>query len=220
MGSDPGVLKALAERIRALYITHRRRHESATTGRPSSYGLHPASMRNWDGGRTSKGTHRRSIWGQIAMTAIKEGLDPEHLVAGVFSVAEPGHPPAPNILCSEYAVEIARDYQQAIPAMVRTDVESDRRTAETRYIELGILGWAEERRWRCVITTTTGLSALYRVCLAEQVGLAEAAKPWHEVALLQYLGRRREYDATLGESIPEWFRAQADKVQREVLRVG
>jgi hypothetical protein len=209
----------MANRVRSLYIAHRRRHESATTGKPSTYGASQAAMSYWDGGRNSKGTKRKSVWMRIAEVVLQSGVEPEHLVAGVFAVAPPGQPPAPTVLGSADALELARDYQKDIPAAVMIDVESERRAAETRYAELGILGWPEDRMWRCVITTTTGLSALYRVCLAESVGQAAVAKPWHEVAALQYLGRQREYDAALGDLIPAWFRAEAERVQREVLRV-
>lgn len=199
----------VSRQLRALYVAHRRLWDRSTQGTESRWGQQ--CVPKWDGGLDPKtGQAHHSTWDRAAVLCLEYGLNPAHHVAALFAGwSQVRTAPLPNQLCGASAVTRTQTYQ----ASACPSVDAERVTAWRHYALRTLAAEAdgvppEVAARRLLRDPAAGLSALARYCLADQVGDADLMRQVRDVAALQYLCRRAEYDAAWGDRIPADLRAE------------
>ncbi len=196
------LLDRVARRLRSLYWEHYRIASKAITGRDERFG--DRYMPQWDGdstGLTSRSTV--SVWHAVAASCLDRQIDPEALVAALFTPLR--RPlPLPNAMRGEKFLEkveaVAAERIVELKAVLASQKETYR--VEIRYL-MRAYGIDEARAGREALTETgVALSSLFRYCVARRVGDDVLADHFMEGALRLYLFNRSAYDASWGDFIP------------------
>lgn len=204
---DDTTLTQTAGLIRALFVAQIRRAHQSLSGVVSTWG--ERHMTRWDGGTNDQGTFQ-SVWVQIARLCIDNEYDPTGFVSAQF---RDGHePPKPNMLLGakasqqyEYAVRNDKDRLKD-----RLRIEEELFLNEVALRRAGTNRDVAEVARSVIRNPSLGLSALFRYCKCRSVGDKETAKLFKEAAFIQYLCRRKHYDAAWGDFIPQSLRKKAD----------
>ena len=207
-------VQGLAQEIRSVYITARRRHEERRTGRPSNY--LPGNW--WDGGRTRRsGVKRKNYWLALAKQFQEKGIDPAAFIDFVFSQwsvnwahKRQDYAPQPNILGSKSWQEKFLEYRKS-----GTSEERCRRAfkAQQAAAKQAILKYEsydlyedEQAVLRAVLCDSSlSLSALFRYCFAVKAGQGDVAAFYHTAAKKQFAKSPEVYLEQWGDWLPEEF---------------
>jgi hypothetical protein len=220
------IVDRLAKEIRWQYIERRRAYETIINRKESRY--EPGVY--WDGGETSKGHRRSSIWKRIAKFCLRNKVDHFDYVQHIFTSPAAYRAPQPNQLLGD---NYLRSFQKACCGVGnRSRLRHIREAYEWQLSRLQekIYDWEDvvehdtERTYsaasiqRAILgDNELGLTPLFRFCLAMKQGLEDVADYYYGSAILQYLRFPREYRKVWGDMIPPWFHKVAIRCRKALV---
>jgi hypothetical protein len=172
-------------------------------------------MPQWDGdptGATNRATV--SVWHQVADICLQQELDPEVLVAALFTpIRRPL--PTPNVLKSPKFLERAERVMSLRVDELRDALEIQKQiyTTEIGHLQRAYKISAAEAGREALTQTGIALSSLFRYCVAAKAGDEELASHFRDGALRHYLFNRSAYDEGWGDFIPRELKRAAKRLR-------
>lgn len=209
------MLDTVAAQVREVYCQCRNRWHLEHERKATAWGSKP--IPRYDGGEDGNGRTYANVWRQVAQFVLLHGLDPRRFVRAQFAIrdskpVEPTHLTGPRALdvydaeAERSRGDIARlfDFQRQQVLLEFNKLKPCR----SRY------GWADADVYRAVLgNALVSLSALFRFCLAESLGLTDLVDRFAEDAIVQYMADRAEYDEVWGRWVPEFLTDLADRLR-------
>lgn len=209
-------LKALAQRIRDLWVVEYRDYELRTKGKATGWGSR--HMNQWDGGQnTTSGKSYKPVWPKIAEFCLAYDLEPETLLHALF-YRRVDYPPMPNQAHGADALDKYRNYTAPGTNLeIKTELihafESQKQRAlsdvftKKTYYKLD-----ESTAWRVTIASDDkSLTPLFRFCVAKNQGWEDVAEQYVAQATKQYKRFADLYDEVWGDWIPMDFKMTVKK---------
>jgi len=196
-------LQELAELVRAAYCDCYRQ----LTGRHAYGGRRIGG----DAGEDAYGRVKTEPdWVKIARVIISRDAPPLAYVKAQFVGAVPSRPPRANQLYGESALARWDAFRYQSRETLHRKTESDYNQLRVRVLPLTTkMGWEYRRALNYVLKDRScPVSPMIRYCAA--IGeLLPVAEQLRGMALRQYLFQMDDFDALLGEMVPEDFRVEA-----------
>lgn len=211
-------LAALAAEARAVYMTERNNWHRTREGRVTCYGAEPITA--YDGGETATGRRLTAVWPRLVNFALKHGIDLRVYIREQFQVRS-ARPPEPNELLSERTVQAHKAASQSVrgPEELARIFAFQRERLLAEFDKMWICkvrhGWTDQQVHRAALTSgALQLSALFRYCVAVKYGYQDLAEEFFDRALMQYMGRQKEYDLVWGS---DWLPPALSEAARVML---
>jgi len=205
-------LQELAELVRAAYCDCYQQ----LTGR-QAYGERRIAG---DAGEDAYGRRKTEPdWVKIARRIIACDAPPLAYVKAQFVGAVPSRPPRANQLYGESALARWEAFRYQSRETLQRKIESDYNQLRVRVLPLTKnMGWEYRRALNYVLKDRScPVSPMIRYCAA--IGeLLPVADQLRGMALKQYLFQMDDFDALLGELVPEDFRAEATALKSLMAR--
>ena len=174
-------------------------------------------MPAWDGGETGFGSRKKPVWPKIAAVILEHDADPFSFVRAQFVGVRRAEPPKPNQMHSEQAVRRWQTFEHEARETLKSSITSDLNQIDITVLPLvRNLGWERRKALDYALRDPKcGASPLvrYLTALSESLPIAER---FRERALLQYMFQTADYDALIGEKIPDGLRDEAQQVRARV----
>ena len=204
-------LKALAQKIRELYCEQRNLWHYQVQGRETNWGAVP--MARYDGGVDEMGRNWGNVWDEIALFVCKRKVNYASFVRAQFSVVRK-RPIDPFQLKSDKAYDLYLSTAQSSSSNLASLFALQREVFQRETSKLArrkvTHKWDDNQIFRAVLgNRLLRMSALFRYCLAVNLGYESIAETFHLQALEQYLVDAKIYDSVWGAWIPDALKREA-----------
>lgn len=170
----------LAARVRAAYFRNRNYVQCQAR---SDYGK--GYTYPWD----HKSSHGKTIWEKIAEGLVRQNVtDPERFVHAQFAYSSRPEGLLPPYLLSEDSQENYRKYCLSADTALRRSAASQIAKFKCLQVECSRVHQSKEGSCRAVLmTSTNGLSPLFRWLVAASEDMLDVCNHWEEAAVVQYM---------------------------------
>jgi hypothetical protein len=210
---DLDLLDLYSKLSRESYIQQRTLHDSRRIAgkvyRPS---------KRWDGGKDrSTGRVHQPIWPKVGRFMLENRLDPETSAAALFAtVCNTDKQAYPPQLHSENYLDTYKLACNARESSIRHRFNADVQSARTKIIKAEMMGLNKREACSLVLLDKqSGLSSLFRLCLAFSEGMDDVWPKFVASSVVQYLSSPAAHDKIWGNWLPPGF-AKACRESRKL----
>lgn len=209
------MLDRVAGQVRAAYCECRNAWHREHERRETNWGAHPVPR--YDGGEDLQGRVFAPVWPGVARFVLRHGFDPKRFVRAQFAIRD-SKVIEPTALTGPRAADAYRSFAINVRADIKRLFDFQRQQVLVEFNKLKPCrtryGWTDADIHRAVLSNgLVRLSALFRLCLAESLGLTDLVDRYAEAALVQYMADRPEYDEIWGRWVPEFLTDLADRLK-------